>query len=226
MGGKGRRLETEPERLDDAVFVERFTLCRRTGNGFGKESDLTPCLRDTLHLERPLILEKIARFLVPVPDQPCGKKNLAVFHWAWTPKKLGNNLGTISRENHAKAPNCVQVKRRRINKIHDLSYFDTVEVIGSIPVAPTIFSIVCKYPQEVTVVGLEWFQTRDPPPSLSSKAASWERHCQLGCGQQARWLSEANEAIIYEKLSPAQDLPTRVAPARDRAEYPDQPACA
>jgi len=41
-------------------------------------------------------------------------------------------------EIHAEPRSFGQDKRRRINNIHNQSYFDTVEVIGSIPVAPTI----------------------------------------------------------------------------------------
>src|SRR4030095_7029357 len=43
-------------------------------------------------------------------------------------------------EIHAEPRSLRQDKRRRINNIHNRSYFDTVEVIGSIPVAPTTLS--------------------------------------------------------------------------------------
>jgi hypothetical protein len=58
----------------------------------------------------------------------------------WTIQEVGNNLGTRMCEIHAEPRSFGQDKRRRINNIHNQSYFDTVEVIGSIPVAPTTLS--------------------------------------------------------------------------------------
>src|SRR5262249_23938125 len=51
-------------------------------------------------------------------------------------KRLGNKLGTISAEHHQKPTRIVQDELRRINKMDNRTHLDTVEVIGSIPVAP------------------------------------------------------------------------------------------
>jgi hypothetical protein len=53
-------------------------------------------------------------------------------------KKLGNKLGTISAEHHQKLTRMVQDELKRINTIDNPSYLDTLEVIGSIPVAKTV----------------------------------------------------------------------------------------
>jgi hypothetical protein len=50
-------------------------------------------------------------------------------------QKLGNKLGTTSAEHHQKPTRIVQDELRRINTIDNPTYLDTVEVIGSIPVA-------------------------------------------------------------------------------------------
>jgi len=50
---------------------------------------------------------------------------------------LGNNLGTLSAGYRAKRGTTVQEEQRRINKMANPRGIDTVEVIGSIPVAPT-----------------------------------------------------------------------------------------
>jgi hypothetical protein len=52
--------------------------------------------------------------------------------------KTWNNLGTISDEYHLERTRIKQREPRRINKIDNPDYLDTVEVIGSIPVAPTV----------------------------------------------------------------------------------------
>jgi hypothetical protein len=51
-------------------------------------------------------------------------------------------LGTLADENQAKRGTTAQEEQGRINKIDDLAKIDTVEVIGSIPVAPTEFEVV------------------------------------------------------------------------------------
>src|SRR5438552_16486165 len=55
-------------------------------------------------------------------------------------KKLGNKLATISAEHHRKPTRMVQDELRRINTTDNPTYLDTVEVIGSIPVAPIVLS--------------------------------------------------------------------------------------
>ena len=55
---------------------------------------------------------------------------------AFAASKLRNKLGTISAEHHQKRTRIVQGERRRITNIDNRTYLDTVEVIGSIPVAP------------------------------------------------------------------------------------------
>jgi hypothetical protein len=57
-------------------------------------------------------------------------------------QKLGNKLGTISAEHHQKPTRMVQDELRRINTIDNPRYLDTVEVIGSIPVAPIDVSVL------------------------------------------------------------------------------------
>jgi hypothetical protein len=51
-------------------------------------------------------------------------------------RKLGNNLGTISAEYLPVFTSTDQREPRRISNIDNPGYLDTVEVSGSIPVAP------------------------------------------------------------------------------------------
>ena len=51
-------------------------------------------------------------------------------------EQVGNNKRLTSSKTNQ---NRVQEERRRINNIDNRTYLDTVEVIGSIPVAPTLF---------------------------------------------------------------------------------------
>ena len=74
-----------------------------------------------------------------------GKKPSA-FSIGCGPGKLGNNLGTTSRENRAEP----EIHRYRINEDESITYiihiyFDTVEVIGSIPVTLATLSIAYKH---------------------------------------------------------------------------------
>jgi hypothetical protein len=55
-------------------------------------------------------------------------------------KQFENKLGTISAEYRAVFTSTDQREPRRISKIDNPGYLDTVEVIGSIPVAPIIAS--------------------------------------------------------------------------------------
>jgi len=64
----------------------------------------------------------------------------ATIFWAFAPPQFGNNLETISAEHRQKRTRIVQGKQRRINKIDNPNYLDTLEVIGSIPVAPIAVS--------------------------------------------------------------------------------------
>jgi hypothetical protein len=56
--------------------------------------------------------------------------------------KFGNNLGTITAEYQLKPCTTVQEEQRRVNKIDNRREIDTVEVIGSIPVAPIDLEVV------------------------------------------------------------------------------------